>query len=85
MKEKVNVTFVKIIADFSIFLEFSNDDVLNEDIAIEMMEQLASRLQSLSEDERSSLTEQFHELSLSYTDNDKADFVRDLPESFGIT
>jgi hypothetical protein len=82
VSKSLNSVFVKIISDMAIFLEFSTPDTLNGDVAIELMEQMAADLQELSEDDKSILAEQFKNLSLSY--GDKAQFVMDLPDSFGL-
>lgn len=39
---------VKIIADMAIFLEFSDEESLDPDIAVGMMESIAAELQLLS-------------------------------------
>lgn len=74
----------KIVVDIAIFCEFTNDDLLNEDTAVEMLEQLAFRLKELDTVDKADITAQFERLSLDYPQEKIADFVRGLPESLGI-
>ena len=74
----------KIVVDIAIFCEFTNDDLLNEDTAVEMLEQLAFRLKELDTVDKADITAQFERLNLDYPQEKIADFVRGLPESLGI-
>jgi hypothetical protein len=74
----------KIVVDIAIFCEFTNDDLLSEDTAVEMLEQLAFRLKELDIVDKADITAQFERLSLDYPQEKIADFVRGLPESLGI-
>jgi hypothetical protein len=74
----------KIVIDIAIFCEFTNDDLLNEDTAVEMLQQLAFRLKELDTVDKADITAQFERLSLDYPQEKIADFVRGLPESLGI-
>lgn len=74
----------KIVVDIAIFCEFTNDDLLNEDTAVEMLEQLAFRLKELDTVDKADITAQLERLSLDYPREKIADFVRGLPESLGI-
>lgn len=55
---------VKVLADVAIFLEFTNEDLLNPDVAIEVMEQLSAKLQLMSLEEKSSLCSTFYDMNL---------------------
>ena len=79
----VDQTLARAIANVAIFLEFANEDLINEDASVEAMEQLAADLQSLDGPARASLSRAFREIAASY-DGESADFVAELPESFGI-
>ena len=83
MLKNSSVRLVKIIADLAIFLEFTSEDQLDPDTAVEMMEQMASELQLLNDDDRSEVVQFFLEISREYT-GDKCNFIKDLPESFGL-
>lgn len=74
----------KIVVDIAIFCEFTNDDLLNEDTAVEVLEQLAFRLKDLDTVEKADIADQFERLSLDYPQEKIADFVRGLSESLGI-
>jgi len=74
---------VKIIADFAIFLEFNDEDTLNPDAAVEMMESIAADLDLLSNDEKVNLIKSFEDISKTYS-GEEADFVKDLPDTFGL-
>jgi hypothetical protein len=77
--------FAKIVADIAIFCEFTNDDLLNEDTAVEMLEELAFRLKDLGTVDKAHIAAQFEQLSFDYPEEKIADYVRGLPESLGIT
>jgi hypothetical protein len=57
---------VKIITDCAIFFEFTNENLLNSDLAIEVMEQIAAELQLLNDSERLEIVRLFHEISEEY-------------------
>lgn len=72
----------KAIIDVVIFLEFSDEKTLDPDAAIQTMEQLASELQLTSEETKFAFRKIVVELADQY--GDKADFVREIPESLSI-
>ncbi|MDA8480886.1 hypothetical protein NNO04_19570 [Citrobacter sp. Awk 4] len=74
---------VKIIADIAIFLEFTDEEQLDPDLAIEMMEQMAAELQLLSDDDRKNISQLFQSISSEYSE-EKCNFVKELPESLGL-
>ncbi|MCC5088759.1 hypothetical protein [Xanthomonas campestris] len=80
---KVNKTFAKVIADFCNFLEFSDAKIVDQDAAVQMMEQLAFELQKLPDIDRDLLCSDLVSASLMY-EGEVADFVRDLPSSLGL-
>jgi len=77
-----NRHIAKAIADFAVFLEFADEDVLDPDASIAAMEQLAGELQLMSEDERRALSDCFDEIVSGYGGRDA--FVRGLSESLGL-
>lgn len=85
MTINAHAILAKIVADIAIFCEFTSDDLLNEDTAVEMLEQLAFRLKDLGTVDKADIAAQFERLSFDYPDEKIADFVRGLPESLGIT
>ncbi|MGC6388437.1 hypothetical protein ACMV8I_12355 [Ewingella sp. S1.OA.A_B6] len=83
MSKNSSVKLVQIIANLAIFLEFTDEGQLDPDLAVEMMEQMASELQSLNDDDRNNITKIFQDISREYT-GDKCEFIKKLPESFGL-
>ncbi|MDW5415708.1 hypothetical protein R6242_03880 [Iodobacter sp. CM08] len=75
---------VKALVDVAIFLEFSNQELLNEDLAVDMLEKLSSELQLINDDLRSELCEKIKDLSDKYEGIEKKVFVNKLPETLGI-
>lgn len=73
----------KAIANVAIFLEFSSEEIINEDAAVEAMEQLAADLQATDKPTRNALSQALKEIACSY-DGEFAEFVAALPEAFGI-
>lgn len=78
-----NIKLVKVIADLAVFLEFTNEDLLDPDLAVEALEQMASELQLMDVQDRNDLANIFRSISKEYT-GDKSEYVRELPESLGI-
>jgi hypothetical protein len=84
LSDSIFLNLAKIVADVAVFCEFTDAEILDEDTAIGVMEQLSWRLSELgSEDKRAVAT---HLESLSYTCSDikRIDFVRALPASLGL-
>ncbi|MCW0314809.1 hypothetical protein NB694_004609 [Pantoea ananatis] len=78
-----NIKLVKVIADLAIFLEFTNEDLLDPDLAVEALEQMASELQLMDVQDRNDLANSFRTISKEYI-GDKSEYVKELPESLGI-
>lgn len=83
MSQEINKHLAKAIIDIAIFLEFSDDSILDADAAIAVMEQLASELQIMDEDAKMKLIKQFQMLVAEYA-GDRAEFVRTLPDTLGL-
>ena len=79
----INSHIVKAIVDIALFLEYSNSELLDEDAAVEAMEQLAAELQQMPEGEQQQLAKQIVEFSTSYEERYR-DFVEGLPEALGL-
>jgi hypothetical protein len=84
MSHSIDFHMVKAIADFAIFLEFSDEKLLNADASMEAMEQLAAELQLMGDKERGDLTQQLKKISAGYGELRKVEFVENLPESLGL-
>lgn len=83
MSKNSEVKLVKVIADLAIFLEFTSEEQLDPDAAVNAMEQIAAELQLLNDQEKENLVNIFIELSNEYK-GDKSGYVRELPESLGL-
>lgn len=73
----------RAMANMAIFLEFSSADVLNEDAAVQMMEQLASDLQALAGNDRRALAAALQAIASSYEGQERT-FIADLPDALGL-
>lgn len=78
-----SIKLVKVIADIAIALEFTEETLINPDVAIEMQESIAGTLQSLDEVNRKDLADVFESISALYN-GEIADYVRSLPDNYGI-
>ena len=78
----------KTIVEIAVFLELSDDSVLNPDVAVEEMERIAATLQDLDTD----LQNQFIEYVDGVVKSDKRigadqtriEFLESLPDGFGL-
>ena len=84
MTTNTYASFAGVVADIAVFCEFTNADLLNEDTAVGMMEQLAFRLGDLNDTDKANLAAQLVRLSFESSEKKNADFVRGLPESLGL-
>ena len=74
---------VKAIVDMAVFLEYTNSELLNEDAAVEAMEQLAAELQQMDEGDQQQFSQQIVVLASQY-EQPQRDFVAGLPEALGL-
>ena len=75
--------WAQVIANIAIFLEYSTNDVINEDASIEAMEQLAADLRALDGNSRRELALGLRCIASSYN-GDAKKFVENLPDILGI-
>lgn len=78
-----DMQLVKIIADLAVFLEFTDEELLDPDLAVEALEQVAAGLQLMDNHQRNEIANTLKDLSKQYT-GDKEEYVRNLPESLGL-
>lgn len=83
MSQEVDNSLVKAIAEIAVFLEFSGDEVIDQDSAIQALEQLASTLQGAGIETKQSLCNQFESIAKDYS-GERAEFVESLAESLGL-
>jgi hypothetical protein len=74
---------VKAIIDIAIFLEFSSEDIIDPDAAVQMMENIAYELQLMNDTYKKLFIQILDELSEEYTGKQK-DFIRNLANNFGL-
>jgi hypothetical protein len=79
----INGHLVKAIVDIALFLEYTNSELLDEDSAVEAMEQLAAELQQMAEGDQQQLAKQIIGFASSY-EPPQSEFVANLPEALGL-
>lgn len=75
--------FARVIVDVLVFLEYSDENIINPDASMALMEQIGNELQKMSDSERVSLSRGIRELAPQY--GPRANFVTDLPSNLGIS
>ncbi|MDE9666389.1 hypothetical protein L2109_23210 [Citrobacter portucalensis] len=78
-----SIQLVKAIADIAIALEFTDENLIHPDVAIEMQENIAGTLQALDEVNREDIADVFESISTHYN-GEIANYVRSLPANYGI-
>lgn len=74
---------IKVIVEMAIFLEFTDEDSLCPDAAVEMMESITAELQQLAYAEKAKVIDSILEIAKTYH-ADEADFVKALPNTLGL-
>ncbi|WP_188053948.1 hypothetical protein [Sphingosinithalassobacter sp. CS137] len=75
---------IKALANVAIITQFSSWAELDEDAAVQMLEQMAGDLQMLGPDDLASLSEGFRKVSESYREAEVRQFVWELPSALGL-
>lgn len=83
MSKNSYVSLVRIIVNIAIFLEFTSEERLDPDTAVEMMEQISAELQLFGEDDKKKIIKLFNDISKEY-EGKESEFVKELPNSLGI-
>lgn len=83
MNKNTNNCLLKCFIDTLIFLEFSDDNILDEDISINLLEQFAYNLSLMNDNDKKELAQNIGLLALEYP-SEKRDFIISLPESLGF-
>ncbi|MFH6599470.1 hypothetical protein ACEVAQ_12235 [Ectopseudomonas khazarica] len=83
MSQEINKHIAQAIAEIAVFLEFSGEEAINPDAAVQALEQLASTLQMADSETKSSLSSQFENIAMEYSD-EQAEFVESLGEALGL-
>lgn len=71
----------RIIADYIVFLEISDDETLDPDTAVKMMESLGADLEALEKEFLRELVDAFEVIAAEYS-GDAQDVVRNISHSF---
>lgn len=74
---------VKAIVSTLVFFEFSEEDTVNPDIAIQAMENISAELQLMDKDGQAYFCSQLQIVAASYS-GDEAVFVNELGEALGL-
>jgi hypothetical protein len=72
------------VIDALMFLELSDDSVVDPDAAIGIMESIAAHLRDMDAGERRELAAYARELAMRSEDPKQGEFLRDLPHSLGV-
>ncbi|OZI57052.1 hypothetical protein [Bordetella genomosp. 1] len=83
MSQQINKHVAQAIVEVAVFLEFSGEEAINPDAAVQALEQLASTLQMSDSETKSSLCSQFENIAMEYLD-EQAAFVESLGEALGL-
>ena len=76
-------SLVKIIVDILVAIEFSDEDLIDEDFTVSIQEQIAYNLQNLSEKDKKILADEIRTYADSYN-GEKIIFVKDIPNALGL-
>jgi len=83
MFQEFNNKIFKCLIDKVIFLEFSEENIVDPDSAAELLETIGAELQSMNEKNRQFFKEKIKVIAHDYSD-DKKNFVCSLPDFFGL-
>jgi hypothetical protein len=72
------------LLDCVMFLELSNDDVVDPDVAATVLDNVAGILGELDDEEREALAALIQERAADTDDPARRAFLEDFPESFGL-
>ncbi|KLT73114.1 hypothetical protein PL75_04175 [Neisseria arctica] len=80
----MNQILMKSLIDALLFFEFSNEEILNPDSAIEIMESIAINFQEMNQIDIKIFLETLESLELNSYTQEEINFIRNLPEFMGI-
>lgn len=83
MSQEINKHVALAIVEVAVFFEFSGEDVLNPDAAIQALEQLASTLQMAGSGAKLALCSHFENIAMEYS-GEQAEFVESLGDLLGL-
>ncbi|WP_431469446.1 hypothetical protein [Sphingosinithalassobacter sp. LHW66-3] len=80
----VPLEVVNALANLAIAIDFSTGEQMDEDWAVQVLEQMAGDLQMLGPEDLASLSEGFRKVSESYREAEVRQFVWELPSALGL-
>jgi hypothetical protein len=83
MSQNLTRSLIKSLIDTLIAIEFSTETIVDEDVAVEILEQISAELQTLSALDKATLVNEISHLSQQYP-KEFHEFVKSLPENLGI-
>lgn len=84
MKTLLLNTAVRCLIDQLYRIELADDDQVNEDFAVELMENISAELQALDTEELAELTKVISEMAGSENDQARREYLESFAESFGL-
>ncbi len=79
----ISLQMARAIANIFIFLDFSTEESIDDDVAVKVMEELAYDLKQLDAKEIQELVDAFRAIADTFP-SDQIEFVRALPEAIGL-
>ena len=80
----MNRTLIEIVAHLALWLEFADESIVDLDAAVKQQEDLAHRLQQLTDAERAEFVRVLRDLADANPRPEERRFLHELPEIVGI-
>ena len=84
MSQHCNRFLVKSLLDVILFIEFSDQEHLDEDHGVELLEKIAYNFSLMEESCRQEISNIFLDFAEEYSSKE-SEFIRSLPDSLGLT
>lgn len=81
---RVNRTLMRALIDLAVSIELTSDDEIDPQTATTLLDDLASALEDLSDDEHDELIDCIEELAEATRDPDRREVLLDLPDTLGL-
>lgn len=83
MNDELISKLTKIVLDLAIFFEFSEETYIDEDLAVELLENISAEFASLSDASKKHLIKVVTRLTAEY-EGDKKEFLEEFSKNFGL-
>lgn len=80
----MNVTLIRTLIDVIVFLEFSDEQEVGLDTAVNVLEDITASLANLSEEEKEEFMRVAEEYAVSFSNSDTQDFIRSREKLLGL-